>query len=55
MFSKICSQVRESIYGILGSSQVNARRVNFTNATAFMITPGVLSANKIRTLVELTT
>lgn len=43
MFSKVCSKVRESIYGVLGSSQVNARRVNCTNATAFMIAPGVLS------------
>lgn len=43
MFSKACSQVRESIYGILGSSQVSAKGVNFTNATAFMIAPGVLS------------
>lgn len=43
MFSKACSQVRESIYGVLGSSQVNKRRINCTNATAFMIAPGVLS------------
>lgn len=43
MFSKVCSQVRESIYGVLGSSQVSAGTVNCTNATAFMIAPGVLS------------
>ena len=43
MFSKACSQVRESLYGIVGSSQLDARRVNCTNATAFMIAPGVLS------------
>lgn len=43
MFSKACSQVRESIYGVLGNSKVNAKRVNFTNATAFMIAPGILS------------
>lgn len=43
MFSKACSKVRESVYGVLGSSRVNARKVNCTNATAFMIAPGVLS------------
>ncbi|UCB43250.1 MAG: trypsin-like peptidase domain-containing protein [Dehalococcoidales bacterium] len=43
MFSKACSQVRESIYGVLGSSNINAKRVNITNATAFMIAPGILS------------
>lgn len=42
MFSKACSQVRESIYGVLGMSQINAKRVNYTNATAFMIAPEVL-------------
>lgn len=42
MFNKACSQVRESVYGVIGSSQVNAKRVSCTNATAFMIAPGVL-------------
>jgi len=43
MFSKACSQVRESIYGVVGSSQVSEKEVNFTNGTGFMIAPGVLS------------
>ena len=43
MFSKVCSQVRESIYGVLGSSKVGEKSINITNATAFMIAPGVLS------------
>lgn len=43
MFSKVCSQVRESIYGVLGSSKVGKKSINITNATAFMIAPGVLA------------
>jgi hypothetical protein len=43
MFSKACAQVRESIYGVLGNSQVGEKNINFTNATAFMIAPGVLA------------
>lgn len=43
MFSKACAQVRESIYGVLGSSQLSEKEITFTNATAFMIAPGVLS------------
>jgi hypothetical protein len=42
MFSKACSQIRESVYGVLGSSKVGVKSINFTNATAFMIAPGVL-------------
>jgi hypothetical protein len=43
MFVKACAQVRESIYGVLGSSQVSAEEIGFTMATAFMIAPGVLA------------
>jgi S1-C subfamily serine protease len=43
MFSKACAQVRESIYGVLGSSQVGETGITATNATAFMIAPGVLT------------
>ncbi len=43
MFAKACSQVRESIYGVLGSSKVSTKSINITNATAFMIAPGILS------------
>jgi S1-C subfamily serine protease len=42
MFSKACSKIQESIYGILGSSKVNAKRISCANATGFMIAPGIL-------------
>jgi len=43
MFVKACNRVRESIYGLNGLSQVTPTQVNATNATGFMIAPGVLA------------
>ena len=43
MFSKACPQIRDSIYGVLGSSQLGAKGMTGSNATAYMIAPGILS------------
>ena len=43
MFSQACSEIRNAIYGVVGTSQVGVNMVNCTNATAFMIAPGVLA------------
>lgn len=43
MFVEACRKNREAIYGMNGLSQVDATRVNGTNATGFMIAPGVLA------------
>ncbi len=43
MFIDACRTTREAIYGLNGLSQVDATHVNGTNATGFMIVPGVLA------------
>ena len=43
MFTKACTQVRETIYGLMGLSQIGPNQVNGTNATGFMIAPGILA------------
>lgn len=42
MFKKSCSQIRNAIYGVIGTSQLSGGQINCTNGTAFMIAPGVL-------------
>jgi hypothetical protein len=42
MFAQICTQIRESIYGITGVTQISKGMVNYSNGTAFMISPGYL-------------
>jgi hypothetical protein len=42
MFVKACSQIRNAIYGVNGMSQLSPDGTNYTNATAFMIAPGIL-------------
>lgn len=46
MFEKTCEKIRESVYGVLGTSvtQVTGQQaaVNATNGTAFMVAPGFL-------------
>jgi hypothetical protein len=41
VFQQACSQIRNSIYGVMCCSQLR-NRMNCTNGTAFMIAPGVL-------------
>jgi hypothetical protein len=43
MFAQACSEIRNAIYGVLGTSKAAVNRVNCTSATAFMISPGVLA------------
>jgi hypothetical protein len=43
MFSDACKQVRESVYGILGSTQISSDTTNFTTGTGYMIAPGILA------------
>jgi hypothetical protein len=42
MFADACTRIREAIYGLNGLSQVGPNQVNATNATGFMIAPGVI-------------
>jgi len=43
VFANACSQVRESVYGLIGISQVGPAQVNAGNATGFIIAPGFLA------------
>jgi hypothetical protein len=43
MFVNACNQIRETIYGINGLSQIGANRVNASSGTGFMIAPGILT------------
>lgn len=46
MFSKACKSIRESTYGVIGTSIIKQNgpqvTINATNATAFMVSPGYL-------------
>jgi S1-C subfamily serine protease len=42
MFKQSCSQIRNALYGVIGSSKVG-NQINCSNGTAFMIAPGVLA------------
>ena len=42
MFVHACNQIRECIYGLMGLSQAGPKQVRETNATGFMVAPGVL-------------
>jgi S1-C subfamily serine protease len=42
MFVQACNQIRECIYGLMGLSQTGPNQVNVTNATGFMVVPGIL-------------
>ena len=42
MFANSSAIVHESVYGVLGFSQVGPNQVNAANGTAFMIAPGVI-------------
>jgi len=42
MFAKACTTVRQSLYAIMGVSQLNPTTVNASTGTAFMIAPGYL-------------
>ncbi len=42
MFRQSCKQNRNSIYGILGLSQIGVNQVNYGNGTAFMIAPEII-------------
>lgn len=41
MFKNTCKKIRESIYGVLCQSPIDAGQVNCGNGTAFMIAPGI--------------
>lgn len=43
MFEQACSEIRNAVYGVLGTSQIGKNRINYTNGTAFMIAPGILA------------
>jgi len=42
MFEQVCSQIRNAIYGIIGTSKIGEEQINCSNGTAFMISPGVI-------------
>lgn len=46
MFEEACKKIRESVYGVIGTSVIQRNgpqvSVNATNATAFMVVPGYL-------------
>jgi S1-C subfamily serine protease len=42
MFEQVCSQIRNAIYGIIGTSQIGEKQINCSNGTAFMISAGVI-------------
>lgn len=42
MFQKACSKIRNSVYGIIGTSQVDKKGITCSNGTAFMIAPSIL-------------
>ncbi len=44
MFDKACNHIRETIYGLIGLSQISPTQVNASNGTGFMIAPGILAA-----------
>lgn len=43
MFTKVCKKIRKATYAVMGTSQVNPKKVNCTSGTGFMIAPGIIS------------
>jgi hypothetical protein len=43
MFAEACRQLRESVYGLNGVSQIGPSQLNASNATGFLIAPDVLA------------